>query len=275
MAVAQWANNQRLCGCASRYHVLWGALRAVGSHRGIYTESAQLQALAAPLIPSAGRVLVAGAADEVSLELLMRAAGGRGVHWTVVDRCAAPLAAVRELGQQRGETVHTAQALLHETLAQQPWHLVFIHYTLSFLDAEARAHTLRRLALQLTPDGHVLCAAKFSEEPLDEAARLVEARRWAAAQQARAAQCFGAHPELLAYCEQHLRAYGEERAARLWRQPDVVVLEREFAAAGLQIVATHSTERCAVSAAAAAAADEATRLQRQHSVVLVARRAAG
>lgn len=263
--VAGWSRRERLCSCASRYHVLWSALRAGGAHRGIYTESAQLQALAAPIIPRGGRVLVAGAADEVSLELLMDAAAGRGVQWTVVDRCAAPLAAVRELGERRGEAVHAVQSLLHEVVPTQPWHLVFIHYTLSFLDAQTRQQTLRHLALQLAAGGRVLCAAKFSDEAaVGDDARIAGATRWTAAQQARMAHRFAAHPEVLAYCEQHLAAYGQERAARVLGQPDLPVLVQEFATAGLQLLATHTTERRPLGQG------EATSLQHQHSVVLVA-----
>ena len=250
------------CTCPTRYHALWGALKAAGVNRGLYTEAPVLQWLIAPLLRAGGHVLVAGAADAAGLQLLAACAGDAPLRFTVADQCPAPLLGVRRRAADRGQEVETVQTDLSRLpRPAEPWTLAFIHYTLSFMDAGLRRSVLGALAAGLAPAGTVVCCAKFGE-----AGERASPAAWTEAMRARLAVVFADHPEALAAIDLHLPAYSENRSGRRGAQPGLDELRADFAAAGLSIDEVHETGRGAWSHSAANPSPD-----RQTSLVLLAR----
>lgn len=250
------------CTCPTGYHALWGALKAAGVNRGIYTEAPVLQRLIAPLLQAGGHALVAGAADAAGLELLAACAGEAPMRFTVADQCPAPLMGVRHCAAARGLAVETVQSDLSRLPPPaEPWTLVFIHYTLSFMDAGLRRRVLGALAAGLAPSGTIVCCAKFGE-PGERASP----QAWTDAMHERLALVFAGHPEALAAIEPHLSAYSGNRSGRRAAQPGLDELRADFAAAGLGVDEVHETGRGAWSHSAANPSPD-----RQTSLVLLAR----
>ena len=256
------------CSCPTRYHALWSALKAAGVNHGMYTEAPVLTRLLAPPLHAGSHALVAGCADASALQLLHACAGGQPLHYTVADQCEAPLQRVRRYAAAHGievETLHADLAQLAPPAAPRPpWSVVFIHYTLSFMDAALRRRVRRALAAGLAPAGSIVCSVKFGP-----GARRRSPQQWIDAMRPRLAAVLHDHPEALAAVERHLPDYADSRSERRVQQPDLQALQADFAAAGLVIRALHDTRRGAWSASPANPTQEA-----QTSLILLAGHAA-
>ena len=182
-------------------------------------------------------LLIAGTADASSFQMLRTIAGETPVRFTVADRCAAPLRLVTEAAGERQTPVHTIQCDLAELSTGDPWDLVFIHYTLSFMDADTRALVLRRLARGLAPGGVVICGVKFERPDGDGEAETDDG--WIAGVRARLATTFHQHPAIIVELDEMLPAYAEARTRINQSQVPLSVLETEFAATGLSILERH------------------------------------
>lgn len=256
--------GRRLCACPGGYHVLWGLLRSAGVGQGLKTEQPVLEPLLAGLLAKGGHVLVAGAADSGSLALLHACARGEPVRFTVADLCAAPLERVTRYAGVHGINAATIQSDLAELKADDPWDLVFIHYTLSFADQALRRRVLCGLARGLTPAGTVVCAVKFAADG-DPSREGAAADSWQARIRPKLAALLEAHPGDLAVVDALLPEYARMRASRKALQPVPAELEADFAACGLVVRERIDTPR----ADWAASGDNPT-ADRQHSVILVA-----
>lgn len=249
---------QRECRCADRWHVLWAGLKATGVLRGVHAQAPLLrELLAEQLAPEQRlRVLIAGAADSGSLQVLAEAlAAARshtGVQYTVADPCPAPLELVRQHAEQHGLIVQTHARPVHLLPPSEPWHLVFAHYTLGFMTVDERAHWLRRLRTEMAMSGIVVCAVRerVGERP-DVAyatsatatpatgSREQRTQAWIAPNAARLATTFAAHQALLSDLLNGLGAFAASRMQREEEMPRFDTVRTEFAAAGFVERAAH------------------------------------
>ncbi len=263
-------NGLRHCRCPNGYHSVWGLLRAVGARRGLQIEAPVLCALMQTMLGAGSRVLIAGAADTASLQLLGGLASGRGARFMVADACPAPLRQAERVATTLGLDVQTVASDLADLPAPPPgagWDLVFMHYTLGFSDADKRRRVLAALARGLAPAGRVVCAAKFSAEPA-AADAAAAAQRWLQGMAPRLQAALADHPQAWAAAQAPLAAYAQERAQRRVRQPDLAELESDFTASGLQV-----TERLPLPQRQRADPDRAGPAQEDDIKVLVAVRA--
>lgn len=258
------ANGLRLCRCASRYHTVWAALRAAGEGRGLQSEAPVLDPLLQPLLRAGQHVLIAGAADAKSLAVLHALANGQSVRFSLADSCPAPLRRASDCASQHGIALRTVATDLAELVTDDPWHLVFVHYTLSFADGERRCRILQALARGLAPGGSVVCAAKFDAAGADDAP-VDAARRWLARMHPVFSARLSGQPQAWAQLEPLLAGYAQEWAQRKASQPSQSQLEDDFARAGLVIRERLETPRGVAARPASSLAKH-----EQYSRILVA-----
>lgn len=261
------ANGLRLCRCASRYHTVWAALRAVGEGRGLQSEAPVLDPLLQPLLKDGQHVLIAGAADAKSLAVLHALANGRSVRFSLADSCPAPLRRASDFASQQGITLRSVATDLAELVTDDPWHLVFVHYTLSFADRARRRRILQAVARGLAAGGSIVCAAKFDAAGADDAP-VDAARRWLARMHPVFSARLSGQPQAWADLEPLLAGYAQEWAQRKASQPSQSQLEDDFVSAGLVVRERLETPRGKNAKPASSLARH-----RQYSRILVAGRA--
>lgn len=258
--------GEQSCICPNRYHALWGVFKAAGVHRGIYAESTGLADVIRPLLVRGAHVLIAGTADTTALQLLGACAGSPSdLRFTVADRCPSPLRRVAAHAAAHRMDVRTVETDLSMLGSGDPWDLVFIHYTLSFADTQARRSILRAIADGLAPGGTVICVAKFGEraggnDPGDA---------WLAPLRPAIDRVLAGHPEARASVDALLPGYAKSRDERATSQPTVEELEADLASAGLAVRARHATARSEWTRSA-----EFPTVDRQETMILVAVHAA-
>jgi hypothetical protein len=237
LALDGLSNAVQHCTCPTHYHALWGALKAAGVHRALYTEAPVLEPVLRGLLQTAQHVLVAGSADTGALELLRHCAQGRALQWTVSDQCPAPLQLVERYSLLHALDCTTVQTdLAHLAPTAKPWDVVFVHYTLSFMDQATRRQVLQNLRSGLGPDGSIVCAAKFDTAPGN-------ANSWLQAMKPRLQEYFSAHPQALSTLLGYLPGYAQQRSGRIDHQPTLEILKDDFAFAGLTVRSVSDTGR--------------------------------
>lgn len=232
------------CTCADRWHLLWAANKALGLMRGMHLQQEFLRDLMARHLNPRPRVLIGGAADTGSLDVLSTVIDDPGAQYTVVDLCPAPLHLVRERGTEQGLPLHTQQVGLDQVRADPPWDLVFIHYTLSFMDAAQRQRFMHHAHADLAPGGVVVCAVREKQRPATPPEDLAAQQRERAVDWARQAQpgferICASRPELLAPLRQWAPVYG---LSRMVREDSMVTFQEvadEFAACGFTLLESH------------------------------------
>lgn len=232
------------CRCPDHWHVLWAGLKAIGLLRAVHGQQAFLDALLPRHVKPAPNVMIAGAADTGSLDVLCRALADPAARYTVLDLCDAPLQLVRERAVERALSVQTARMALDEACTGQPWDLVFIHYTLGFMNAVQRLRFLHRLRQGLAAGGTVVCAVRekrpTAPPPGDPvAARQQRADAWARDALPRIERTCTGRPDLLQPLRDGLPAYALSRMQREDGMPTVQTVCEEFASAGFRLLEGH------------------------------------
>src|SRR5690349_24910042 len=95
------AIGRESCTCEGPYHVWWPLLRAagaVGVHRA--REDDALSAILRPLVADGTRILIAGSGDAGTLCTIGRICDPLRPHFTVLDRCPAPLTLVQDFAAE-------------------------------------------------------------------------------------------------------------------------------------------------------------------------------
>jgi hypothetical protein len=152
---------REVCICNYSYHVLWPLLRAAGIKGTLRpAEDQVLGTLLTPLMADGSRVLIAGSADTATLCTIGRMASDRKPHFTVLDRCPAPLKLVQEFAAERQIACSTQLADLTTYAEENRWDIVVVHYTFQFIAPEERFNVLQRLSRALVPGGTLICVDK-------------------------------------------------------------------------------------------------------------------
>jgi len=232
------------CTCPDRWHLLWAAIKATGLMRGMHLQQEFLRELLPRYLKPCPRVLIGGAADTGSLDVLSAAVADPGAHYSVLDLCPAPLQMVRARGAEHGLLVDTLPTALDQVRAGHPWDLVFVHYTLSFLNLEERLRFMRHLRVDLAPTGVVVCAVREKQAPDKPPADLGAQQAVRAADWARQAApgfervCAG-RPDLLEPLRRWAPAYALARMAREDAMPCFQTVADEFVACGFALLESH------------------------------------
>lgn len=230
------------CECPDHWHTLWAGLKATGALRSLHDQGGFLSTLLAPHRKARGRVMIAGAADTGSLEVLHTAldlaSEGAQTRYEVIDRCEAPLRRVRERAHELGLDLRTQHQVLETVRASEPWDMVFIHYTLGFMSKPARRQFLRHLRQDIASTGVVVCAVREHAAPgASEAADELAHSSQRMAQQL--TQTFGDHPALLEELMRRLPNYAASRQQRQSQAGDFAQLMAEFDEAGFTVLEAH------------------------------------
>jgi SAM-dependent methyltransferase len=226
------------CQCPDRWHTVWAGLKATGLLRGVHAQAPFLRETLRPYWVQGGNVLIAGAADTGSLDVLNALYGDTTARYTVVDHCEAPLRLISKRAETRHLQVRTVLADLDAMETAQPWDLVFIHYTLSFMDNAARMQVFRHLKQTLAPNGVIACALRFVAvpAPTDDAKAATE---WLAATHNTLRTIYAGNPDLLASLTEWLPVYARARRERERLMPHATIVREELAAAGFKILSEH------------------------------------
>ncbi|MDO8419068.1 MAG: class I SAM-dependent methyltransferase [Rubrivivax sp.] len=234
------------CGCPDHWHALWAGLKATGVLRGVHAQATFLRGMLKPYLVPGGRVMIAGAADTGSLEVLNAVIADPAARFCVVDRCEAPLELVRRRAATLGLELETVYAGLDEVRAGQPWDLVFIHYTLSFMDPASRRRMLEHLRQDLSGQGAVVCAVRHKQAGLAGGAA-GPAGGWIDSIGRQLRQTYAGRPELLEPLLAWLPDYAHARQRREDAMPHFDVLRDEFADAGFALREVHRNPGQAVT----------------------------
>ena len=153
------------CACPGHYHWLYGAMRASGVVASLKSEQQRLASLLTPLLSGRSRLMIGGSADPGLFCAVGRMSGSHETDITIVDRCAAPLALIREFAQARDLRCSTLQRDLLALDGGGQWDLVFLHYTFNFIAPPMRGRFLQAIASSLAPGG-ILVFAAMTGEPI-------------------------------------------------------------------------------------------------------------
>lgn len=219
------------CRCSDRWHLLWAGLKATGLLRGLHAQREFLVELIRRHRVETPQVLIAGAADAASLELLHHALGDAQPRFHLADPCLAPLELARRHAAAAGIALSCEALPLDAVRAAAPWDLVFIHYTLAFIDAAGRARCFTRLRADLSSRGVLVCAVR-ERTPLPALDREQQLAGWTRATAASLERSFAARPALLAALLEALPAYARSRQQREDTMPSFAQVSAELAAAG-------------------------------------------
>ena len=167
-----------LCTCGGSYHTLWGSLRLSRITNTMIGEAGILASLVAPYVRDDARVMIGGSADPGVLCGIGRIYAPRMPILTVIDKCRAPLALIREFAAAKGLACRTLKRDLLDLTASEMWDLIVLHYTPDFVDPHLRGPLFRSVAGALAPGGILVCATMtgaslpFDKRPEMEAAYL-------------------------------------------------------------------------------------------------------
>lgn len=234
------------CSCPDHWHALWAGLKATGVLRGVHGQATFLRGMLQPYLVPGGQVMIAGAADTGSLEVLHAVIADPAARFCVVDRCEAPLALVRRRAAALGLELETVYAGLDEVRARRSWDLVFIHYTLSFMDPASRRRLLEHLRQDLSGPGVVVCAVRHKQAATADDAT-GPAAGWIDTIGRQLRQTYAGRPDLLEPLLAWLPDYAHARQLREDVMPHFDVLREEFGAAGFALREVHRNPGQAVT----------------------------
>ena len=109
------------CTCEGHYHSLWGALRIAGVNNSLKGEEPLLASLVLPFLRDDARVMIGGSADPGVLCAIGRIYAPRMPAMTIIDRCKAPLALIREFVEGKGLECRTLNLDLLDLDEREQW----------------------------------------------------------------------------------------------------------------------------------------------------------
>lgn len=229
------------CACPGRYHWLYGTMRASGVVASLKSEESRLASILTPLLREDMRIMIAGSADPGLFCALGRILRSPSADITVVDRCSAPLALIREFAEARGLRCRTLHRELLDLDAREQWDLVLSHYTLNFIAPGRRKDFFTGLASSLAPGGRLVCAAMtgkaitHDEEPILASAFVARSHEaWAE---------IGLGPDDRAALEDILHIYAADTTAMRLIWPTADEVHTRLREAGLAIASEHVITR--------------------------------
>ena len=230
----------KFCACEGFYHTLWGSLRIAGLNNTMKGEAPILSSLLTPFAPQ--RIMIGGSADPGVLCGIGRIYAPHLPSFTIIDKCRAPLALIREFAATKGLECRTLEHDLLELDGTEKWDQIILHYTPDFIDSDLRSALFRSLAGSLSPGGTIVCAAMtgasipFERRPEMEAAfferAVVALKDTPMADLART-------PGF----DQQLRSYTACRTMRRLTLPTVEDISELMQDAGLTVLHKHATSR--------------------------------
>ena len=231
-----------LCTCEGYYHTLWGALRIAGLNNTMKGEGPILTSLMAPYLRDDARVMIGGSADPGVLCGIGRIYAPRMPRFTVIDKCRAPLALIKEFAAANDVACRTLHRDLLSLDGSEQWDQIVLHYTPDFMDAPDRAPLFRCLAASLAPGGTLVCATMTGASiPLEQRQEMEAAffERAVAALKETPMATHAQSPEF----KQQLRGYSACRTGRRLGLPTVDGICDLVRGAGLRVLHEHATSR--------------------------------
>lgn len=192
------------CSCPNGWHFVWSAFKASGRRRSIYFQQPLLARLLTRVLPVTRKILIAGAADAGILSVLDSIFGAE-VEYVAIDRCAAPLLALRDYAARTGLSLRCQQVALQDFVPQETFDLVFMHNTLCFLLPHEAADVLRKLKRAMRPGGWMACGMRY-DRPAN-GLRGTDSVQFAATSRAMVQATFADRPDLARLVDPHIDAY--------------------------------------------------------------------
>ena len=258
--------GRELCSCEGRYHAVWGALRASGFLGSLHSEEEALAPTISPLIDDHTRLLIGGSADPATLCAIGRISKSTRLDITIVDQCEAPLALISEFAATKNISCKTIQANLLDFESSEKWNVIFLNYTLSFIEAHLRKKFFGQLANCLAVGGTLICLAKTGARTEDDQREELEAA-WShqALKALRNTKLDNAlEPSEL---EATIRRYAAARTVRRFNIISAVEIEQLLLGVGLNSCSVKTTHRKWVLEGVAANTSDA-----ESSVIVTAKR---
>lgn len=253
------------CSCQGRYHAIWGALRASGFLGSLHSEEAALSSAISPLLDDHTRLLIGGSADPATLCAIGRISKSSRLDITIVDQCAAPLELINEFAQLKNISCKTIQANLLDFDSTEKWDVIFLNYTLSFIDAHSRTKFFRQLSNCLAVGGTLVCLAKTGVQPETDLRDKLESAWANEALKALRQSKFDSYMEP-SELEENVRRYAAARTVRRFNIISADEIERLLLDAGLTSCSVKTTPRKWVLKGVAAIKSDA-----ESSVIVTAR----
>ncbi len=230
------------CKCPGRYHWLYSAMRASGVVASLKSEESRLAPLLAPLMRDGSRIMIGGSADPGLFCAVGRIAASPEADITIVDRCASPLQLIGEFAQTKGLRCRTLNSDLLALSGREQWDLIFLHYTLNFVEPDLRGRFFATVASALSPGGVLVCAAMTGVPISHDQQRDLAAAFVARAGEALARTALADDAQTLEF--QHLlQVYAADTTAMRLIWPAADELRTLLHGVGLQIQNEHTITR--------------------------------
>ena len=237
-----FAERPALCTCEGHFHALWGSLRAADITNSLRAGESLLRSLITPFIRDHARVMIGGAADTGVLSTIGRIYLPSRPAMTVVDRCPAPLAIIRDFAAAKGLACRTLLLNLLDLDGSEQWDQVVLHYTPDFVETHLHERLFRGLAQSLAPGGTLVCGAmtgsRIAGDDSQELANVYFDYCLKALVESPLVD-LASTPEFA----QMLRAYSDAWARRRTRVPSAEELRGSLIAAGLNILSESTSPR--------------------------------
>ena len=231
-----------LCACEGYYHALWGSLRIAGLNNTMKGEGPLLTTLVSPYLRDSSRVMIGGAADPGVLCGIGRIYAPRLPHFTIIDKCGAPLALIGEFAAANGIPCRTLHRDLLELDGSEQWDQIVVHYTSDHVDAADRPHLFRNLAASLAPKGILVCATMTGAGISSERRHEMEVGYFTRAVVALKDTPMATHARTPEF-EQQLRGYATARTRRRLGLPTADGICDLMQDAGLEVLHNRATAR--------------------------------
>ena len=234
--------SKTLCTCDGFYHNLWGALRLANVNNTMEGEDTMLASLLAPYARDNARVMIGGSADTGVLCGIGRIYAPYLPSFTVVDKCRAPLALIREFAAAKSLACRTLKRDLLDLDGSEIWDQIILHYTPDFIGTPFLEQLFRSLRGSLAPGGILVCAAMTgTTTPLDKRSEMEAAyfARSATALEDTSMAELARTPGF----ERQLREYSACRTSRRLTLPTADKLHDLLQDAGLRVLHNHATSR--------------------------------
>jgi len=152
------------CTCPNHFHPWWFLSIKLGTLGSQHYVSPFVEELVDPWLSKPANILIAGAADTASLDLLSAMNSGNNWRFTIVDLCEAPLQQTREFAAQNDLALNTERCDVSAASFDEQFDLIFVFYTMSFMEAEQQLSFLLHMKRALARDGKMICALKYSDQ---------------------------------------------------------------------------------------------------------------
>lgn len=229
------------CTCPNAFHPVWVCMNACKALQHVDDLRSEVDRFLTPLKGQHCNLLIAGAADERTLDLVAQSDEFKQWQYNVADLCQAPLKMATDLANVQGLNLQVIQDNICNLNFDEPLDAVFVFSTFSFMSHEERTSFLSNTEKQLSANGRVFCVVRYFEQFPTETGS--DATDWTIRTERDAIAYFAANPDLHDDIKKAVLTFGGSRVERMKSQPALESIVSEAKGAGFTVLETIELEQ--------------------------------